>query len=163
MKIFSSKQHYFSLAVSSAYVFFNIGIIRRFYRRAGKIFAVNNRKQQELPPVPKITFDIALVIYQGDCTIAYNSDNQPVPWVYSSMKATSAALATETFFMIRREIIVRGDLIEKVTKQGKEFSILLKAPFSCSYVVAKKRMAAFRAYGASNSMPWWNAQRNRFR
>lgn len=71
-------------------------------------------------------------------------------------------LPEDQYFMIRREIIVRGDMIEKVIKEGNAFYILLKAPFSIRFVVAKKRMARFRAFGASNFMPWWNTHRNRF-
>ncbi len=163
LKIFSVQQEYIVLAASSLYAFFHFGLIRRLYHKLGKIFALTGPKKLEVPPPPKLTFDIAVVVYQGDCTLAYNSDNQPVPWIYSSMKATHAALPAESFFMIRREVIIRGDVIEKVIKQDKEFSVLLKAPFNSSYVVAKKRMSAFRNFGASNNMPWWHPQRKRFR
>ncbi|MHA4894120.1 hypothetical protein ACXZ1K_05155 [Pedobacter sp. PWIIR3] len=161
--IFSSQYQDFALLASFVYVYFNLNHVRRFYRRAQRIIVANKRRSAITSTSPEALFEIALITYQNAYTIAYNMENQIVPWPHASMKASNSALPSDAYFVIRRELIVRGDLIERVTKEGKVFSVQLKAPFSCSYVIAKKRMAAFRNFGAVNNMPWWNRQRNRFR
>lgn len=144
--------------------FYNWKWILRFYAKARKTHLKTKQQQAKLNlPVSNYIPDVALICFRDGCTLAYDHFNQAVPWPYVSMKASMEILPPDQYFRIRREIILKGEIIQNVVKEGNAFSVKLKPPFTNSYVVAKKSVARFRKFGAHHSMPWWNRINKRFR
>ncbi|MES2828432.1 MAG: LytTR family transcriptional regulator DNA-binding domain-containing protein [Bacteroidota bacterium] len=157
------------LVVFVATIYWNRKLIAGFYAKAKRTHTAQTRPaRKKIQPVFEthagiLLADVSLIIIKDKCTIAYNRANQAIPWPYTTVITSVEALPKDQYFRIRREVIVRGDVIDRVSRAGIALQVTLKEPFNTTYIVSKKSAARFRKFGAEHAMPWWDRMHNKFR
>ena len=110
---------------------------------------------------------IALIYLESKNTIVLDKKNQSVSdWAYNTIKGSLAALPSDKYLLIGRDVIVSADMIEKIERSkhnSRELVLHLKSPLSRTYIVPKGRVSNMRRFAERNEVTWWDKKRKKFR
>jgi hypothetical protein len=99
--------------------------------------------------IPEYTLgtEVGLIFTNNKSCFAKTLTGEVVSWP-ASMENSMNELPSALFFRIRRECIVRKDIIESVNRGGGTLILNLKAPFSQKFEVSRRNCPVFKK--------WWN-------